>query len=70
MATRTFEVPNISCQHCVRRITRALSALPGVLSVQAEEETRRVVVEYEGAEALARVRATLEEIGYPPAHER
>ena len=67
MAAQTFYVPNISCSHCVRRITQALSALPGVQNVSADVATKQVVVTYEGAGTLEHVRATLREIGYPPA---
>lgn len=65
MSRETFNVPNISCMHCVRRITEALSKVPGVESVQADVATKKVTVTYEGADVPARVRATLEEIGYP-----
>ncbi len=67
MATQTFYVPNISCAHCVRRITKALSPLPGVQSVSADVATKEVRVTYEGADTLERVRTALREIGYPPA---
>lgn len=65
MATQTFRVPNISCMHCVRRITQALSGMPGVQDVKADAATKTVTVSYSGADTLERVRAKLEEIGYP-----
>ncbi|HOG47764.1 MAG TPA: heavy-metal-associated domain-containing protein [Anaerolineae bacterium] len=65
MAKEILNVPSISCMHCVRRITQALEEVPGVQSVQADAATRLVTVSYEGADTPARVRATLEEIGYP-----
>lgn len=65
MAIERLGVPNISCSHCVRRIEEALSSLPGVQSVQADAVSRQVTVTYEGADTPARVRARLEEIGYP-----
>jgi len=67
MASHTFHVPAISCQHCVRTITRELSALSGVQAVHADLATKDVEVTYEGADTLDLVRATLREIGYPPA---
>ena len=66
MASKTFRVPNISCMHCVRRITQALSALPGVQDVRADVATKQVVVVYDGEGTLDKVRAALNEIGYPP----
>jgi len=65
MARETLSVPNISCMHCIRRITQALSKVPGVKDVQGDVETKKVTVTYEGADTMARVRAALEEIGYP-----
>lgn len=65
MATHTFQVPNISCMHCVRRITQALTELDGVQDVKADAAAKTVTVTYGGDETLERVRATLEEIGYP-----
>ncbi len=67
MATRTFSVPNISCNHCVMTIKREIGALQGVSAVDASAETKRVTVSYDSDEALAQVKATLDEIGYPVA---
>ncbi len=67
MARETLNVPNISCMHCVRRITGALTGMPGVERVEADVATKQVTVTYEGADTPARVRAKLEEIGYPVA---
>jgi copper chaperone CopZ len=67
MASHTFTVPNISCEHCVRRITQALTAVPGVQSVRADVESKQVIVAYEGASTLEQARRTLRDIGYPPA---
>lgn len=67
MAKETLNVPNISCMHCVRRITEALTGMPGVQSVQADAATKQVTVTYEGADTPSRVRVKLQEIGYPVA---
>ena len=66
MATKTFRVPAISCMHCVQRITKALSAVPGVQNVRADVATKQVVVAYEGEETVERAHQVLTEIGYPP----
>ncbi len=65
MARVTLNVPNISCMHCVRRITEALTGVPGVESVQADVASKQVTVTYEATDTPARVRAKLQEIGYP-----
>ena len=33
MTTERFQVPGISCQHCVNAITKEVSAVPGVQKV-------------------------------------
>lgn len=65
MAKETLRVPNISCMHCVRRVTEALNKVPGVQGVQADVAMKQVTVTYEGADTPARVREVLEGIGYP-----
>lgn len=61
MPKLVFDVPDMSCDHCVRNITRALEeAGYRDFSVSLEEKT--VSVETEEPE---KVRAALEEAGYP-----
>lgn len=47
MATSVLNVPDISCGHCQATITKALSPLPGVQSVDIDIPTRKVTVEYD-----------------------
>lgn len=69
MATKTFSVPSISCNHCVMTIKRELQALGGVHDVKGDVEKKRVtLVLGEGAD-LARIKETMAEIGYPIAAE-
>jgi copper chaperone CopZ len=67
MQTKTFEVPNISCGHCVRTIENEVSDLAGVSKVQADEETRMVTVEWGDPATWDAINALLVEINYPPA---
>ena len=68
MTTRTFEVPNISCDHCVKTIEREVGELAGVQHVFAVQEDKRVTVEWdEGAQTWPGIRSLLEEINYPPS---
>lgn len=67
MASLRVTVPNISCQHCVRTIVREVGALPGVISVAADADTKSVQVEYAVPATEAQIRELLHEIGYPPA---
>ncbi|HVE98419.1 MAG TPA: heavy-metal-associated domain-containing protein [Mycobacteriales bacterium] len=64
MATETYTVTGMTCQHCVTSVTEEVSALPGVTAVDVELASGRVTVD--SAEPLdeARVRAAVEEAGY------
>lgn len=65
--TKTFNVPNISCGHCVMTIKREVSAVPGVQSVDAEQATKRITVTWDSSTSWEVIKETLVEIGYPPA---
>ena len=56
---------DISCQHCAMTIKRELGALAGIANVQVDVATKAIDLEYADDEALARAKATLNEIGYP-----
>ncbi len=66
MITKTFDVPKIHCDGCVRTVTKALAQLPGVAKVEASAATKKVLVEFNPT-ALdeARLREALQAAGYP-----
>ena len=65
MERKSFRVPNISCDHCVRTIERELTDL-GVASIQADAQTQKVTLEWdEAAVSWEQIRDLLEEIDYP-----
>jgi copper chaperone CopZ len=66
MESKTFQVPNISCHHCVMAIQRELSALEGVKRVKGLVEEKRVTVEWEAPATWDQIVATLTDINYPP----
>lgn len=63
----TWQIPNISCGHCVKTIMRELAPVEGVSDVVARENDKTVIFKYTDAAALARAQAVLAEIGYPPS---
>ncbi len=65
MAQATFNVPNISCGHCVSAIESELSEMAGVASVKADAGTKTVTVQWDAPASIERIRATLTEINYP-----
>jgi len=65
MENKTVRVPNISCQHCVMTVERELKELEGVVSVNADAETKTVSVEWKSPADWAGIEALLAEINYP-----
>ncbi|MBN1565016.1 MAG: cation transporter [Anaerolineae bacterium] len=67
MPSKTFEVPNISCGHCVMAVQNEVSELTGVSKVQADKDTKMVTVEWDTPATWDQIKAALTEINYPPA---
>lgn len=67
MVTKTFFVPNISCNHCVMTIKREVSALDCVSQVEAHAENKQVTITYASEACLDQIRDLMEEINYPIA---
>lgn len=42
--TRTFRVPDVSCEHCVKAITEEVGSLDGVEQVEVDLEAKSVTV--------------------------
>ena len=66
MALKTLTVPNISCEHCERTVTEALTPLEGVRQVRVDIPAKQVSVEFD--EALVdvdRMKAVLADEEYP-----
>ncbi len=67
MTTKTFTVPNISCNHCVHTVKTEVGDLAGVQSVAADAETKEVTVAWDAPADWAKIEALLKEINYAPA---
>jgi len=62
----TVTAPDISCGHCVATVKGAVGALPGVASIEADETTKRVEIDFDpGRVSLEQIEAALDEAGYP-----
>ncbi len=66
MTKITYDVPNISCGHCIHTIQMELADLTGVKHVEALQDKRQVTVEFELPADEAQIVALLTEINYPP----
>ena len=68
MTTKTFSVPDISCQHCKDSIEDAVGPLNGVDSVEVAIDDRTVAIDYDGTDGTFEVIvAAIEEQGYEVA---
>lgn len=64
MTTERFEVPEVSCQHCVNAITKEVSALPGVQRVHVNLDDKTVSVEHSEQVGIDQIVAAINEAGY------
>jgi copper chaperone len=66
MATTVLNVPDISCEHCERTITNALTPVDGVRTVKVDIPTKQVRVEYdESVVDVNKMKDVLQEEDYP-----
>ncbi|MCB9452701.1 MAG: heavy-metal-associated domain-containing protein [Anaerolineaceae bacterium] len=67
MESKTFQVPNIGCNGCVRTIQNEVSELAGVAKVVGVVDTKMVTVEWDTPATWEQIVSTLKEIDYAPA---
>jgi copper chaperone len=66
MTQVTLEAPDISCEHCIMSIEKAVTRLPGVRFVSGDADGKRVIVEFDpGTANLDAIQTAMEEEGYP-----
>jgi len=62
MTTRTYAVPDISCDHCKHAIEGEITSVAGVTRVEVDVAAKSVVVE--GTASDADIRTAIDEAGY------
>ena len=65
MTTVTYTVPAISCGHCTHTIETELGDMQGVLSVKAEQDSKKVTITFDAPASETKIKALLAEINYP-----
>jgi copper chaperone len=66
MAITILSVPDISCEHCERTITNALTPISGVRTVSVDIPGKQVRVEYDESQvSVERMKDVLQEEEYP-----
>ncbi|MDR0531939.1 MAG: copper ion binding protein [Oscillospiraceae bacterium] len=69
METAIISVEGMMCEHCVKAVTKAVGALPGIGGVAVDLAAGTVTVSYNaGAVALREIQAAIEEQGYDVAY--
>ena len=66
MTTVKYEVPNISCGHCVHTIQMEVGDMAGVESVKASNDTKQVEIVFGDPASEEQIISLLKEINYPP----
>lgn len=65
MKTVTYQVPSISCGHCVHTIETEVGELEGVLKVNADQDSKMVEIDFQPPADEDAIVALLAEINYP-----
>jgi copper chaperone len=64
----TLTAPDISCDHCIATIRKALSKLAGVQLLDGNPQTKQVTIRYDPSVVeLTAIEKAMEEEGYPLA---
>ena len=64
----TLTAPDISCAHCVATVQKTVGELTGVSFVQADVDTKQVVVRFNPEQvSQGKIEAAMDEEGYPVA---
>ncbi|GAB1420569.1 hypothetical protein MASR2M15_06720 [Anaerolineales bacterium] len=66
METKTFTVPNIGCDGCVKTIRSELLELDGVISVDGVVDTKTITMQYNPPTNWEIIVSTLKDMDYPP----
>ena len=65
MISTTYNIPNISCNHCVKTIEFELGEIPGIEDVKADADTKTAEVVYKDPATEDQIINLLAEINYP-----
>lgn len=68
MISKTYSVPDVSCQHCKHAVETAVGAMEGIGRVVVDIEHKTVDIDFdETVTPEGAILSTLEEEGYPVA---
>lgn len=61
---KTLSIEGMMCQNCVKHVTRALEAIPGVVSVQVSLENKTALVECAASVTDEMLKSAVSDAGY------
>ena len=67
MQKQLFNIPKISCRHCVHAIKSELNEMAGIKSVEGDVQKKSIVVEWDAPASVDKIKSKLKEIDYPVA---
>ena len=67
MNTVTYNIPNISCGHCVNTIKLEVGDFPGVENVEASADTKTATITFREPATEDGIKSLLAEVNYPVA---
>jgi copper chaperone CopZ len=67
MEKKTFQVPNIGCDGCVKSIKNEVSEIQGVTFISGDVDTKTVTLEWSAPATWQQIESALTEIEYAPA---
>jgi len=65
MEKQTFNIPSISCGHCVNTIKNELMEQKGITSVAGDPMAHSITVEFDDSQTVDTIKAILKKINYP-----
>jgi copper chaperone len=66
MESKTFKVPNMTCNGCVSTVKGEIEQLAGILNVEVNKPAQLVTVEWNNPASWEQIEKALVEIEYPP----
>ncbi len=60
-----YDIPSISCNHCVRTIEFEINEIPGVEEVKADAESKTAEITYTDPATEEQIIKVMAEINYP-----
>ncbi|MCK6471117.1 MAG: heavy metal translocating P-type ATPase [Planctomycetes bacterium] len=71
LASVTFPVDGMNCEHCVKTVTKALQDVPGVAQAQVQLKSGQATVRYDSAKAdRAALASAVRQAGFKPGEDK